>query len=173
MLRARPGNCVHPSERWGVSRGPAAPPSAGPEQGRGRNPCHSSHRVTRGPQGEKASPVFSAQAPGSCPGEGDSGDGSEQPHIPDSGSPEGWIAQAPPHPLTFGLQLPHLLPGPRPPPVTPWPRPRAGQLLPCSFIKGTTAELPLKMKKVPANPFCETLMDQQPGERCAAVMKLG
>lgn len=32
-------------------------------------------------------------------------------------------------------------------------------VLPLLFIKGMTAKIHLKMKKVPANPFCETVID--------------
>lgn len=32
-------------------------------------------------------------------------------------------------------------------------------VLPPLFIKGMTAKIHLKMKKVPANPFCETVID--------------
>lgn len=45
-------------------------------------------------------------------------------------------------------------------PAAPQPLPSPGQLpVPALFIKGMTAKIHLKMKKVPANPFCETLID--------------
>lgn len=52
--------------------------------------------------------------------------------------------------------------------------PGPGQLpVPALFIKGMTAKIHLKMKKVAANPFCETLIDSLLREARTAVMKLG
>lgn len=87
---------------------------------------------------------------------------SKQPCVLDTGSREGWIAQVPPHPLTsWSPQLPHFLPGPEATCLSPpGHSPGAGQLpVPALFIKGMTAKIHLKMKKVPANPFCKTLID--------------
>lgn len=62
-----------------------------------------------------------------------------------------------PHPPS----LPHLLPGPEATCLSPpGHSPGSGQPpVPALFIKGMTAEIHLKMKKVPANPFCKTLID--------------
>lgn len=68
----------------------------------------------------------------------------------------------PPHPLTsWSPQLPLFLPGPEATCLSPpGHSPGAGQLpVPALFIKGMTAKIHLKMKKVPANPFCKTLID--------------
>jgi hypothetical protein len=49
---------------------------------------------------------------------------------------------------------------PRAPSCRPWPLPSLGQPpVPALSIKGMTAEIHLKMKKVLANPFCKTLID--------------
>lgn len=50
---------------------------------------------------------------------------------------------------------------------------RGFTVLPLLFIKGMTAKIHLKMKKVPANPFWETVIDWRLGKNCTAVMKLG
>lgn len=52
-------------------------------------------------------------------------------------------------------------------------RQRGFTVLPLLFIKGMTAKIHLKMKKVPANPFWETVIDWRLGKNCTAVMKLG
>lgn len=90
------------------------------------------------------------------------------------GSPKSWARKVPggldasfrclPLPVP---PLPGLSPTASPPsrpggrlPAAPWPLPSPGQPpVPTVFIKGMTAKIHLKMKKVPANPFCETLID--------------
>lgn len=69
---------------------------------------------------------------------------------------EGWMALVSPLHLT-SRQAPAEAAGL---PAAPWPLPGPGQPpVPALFIKGMTAKIHLKMKKVPANPFCKTLID--------------
>ena len=85
------------------------------------------------------------------------------------GAQEGWTTLVPPPPLTSQIypSPPNTSPPARPPgrlpaclPAAPWPLPGPGQPpVPALFIKGMTAKIHLKMKKVPANPFCKTLID--------------
>lgn len=72
------------------------------------------------------------------------------------GALEGWMTPVSPLHLT-SRQAPAKAAGL---PAAPWPLPGPGQPpVPALFIKGMTAKIHLKMKKVPANPFCKTLID--------------
>lgn len=149
-----------PLVRFTVSQG--GRPEAGVSGGLGA--------VARGdPEGcrVKKSPFLDSQSRtwGAVPIRGTPKVGPNNPKLRTRGSQESWIAQVPPHPLTSWSPppqncltssqalRPHLL-------SPPGHSPGSGQLpVPALFIKGMTAKIHLKMKKVPANPFCKTLID--------------